>query len=185
MELEEQRLIQEEQAAKEQRSQELEQARYEQRKADKREFTARKKAGLLTPEEIEADELHRANRREWQKEWRDKRKAVEPPRPPKPLSQNEIIKRKNAGLPLTPDELEIYEVWRQRRTDQHKAWRHSQPLKAKKPTQKEAVEKSRAGLPLTSEEQELYNHYSERRQGYNKEQYEKRKAADLPTAANQ
>lgn len=40
MEVEEQRLIQEEQAAKEQRSQELEQVRYEQRKADKREFTA-------------------------------------------------------------------------------------------------------------------------------------------------
>ena len=71
MEVEEQRLIQEEQAAKEQRLRESEQERYEQRKADKREFTARQKAGLLTPEEIEADEQDRARRREWQKEWQN------------------------------------------------------------------------------------------------------------------
>ena len=51
MEAEEQRRQQEEQAAKEARSQELAKAREEKRKAEKREFTARKKAGLLTPEE--------------------------------------------------------------------------------------------------------------------------------------
>ena len=54
-EVEEQRRQQEEQAAKEARSKELEKARYEKRKAEKREFTARKKAGLLTPEELEAE----------------------------------------------------------------------------------------------------------------------------------
>ena len=107
MEFEEQRHRTEETAAKEKRSRELEQARYEQRKQDKRDFTARKKAGLLTPEELEADELHRAKRREWQKEWRAKRKVAEPP---KSRSKNEIIKRKSAGLPLTPEELEIYEA---------------------------------------------------------------------------
>ena len=37
-------------------SKELAKARYEKRKAEKREFTARKKAGLLTPEEQEAEE---------------------------------------------------------------------------------------------------------------------------------
>ncbi len=48
--VEEQRRQREEQAAKEARSKELAKARYEKRKAEKREFTARKKAGLLTPE---------------------------------------------------------------------------------------------------------------------------------------
>ena len=123
MELEEQRLIQEENAAKEQRSKVLEQARYEKRKQDKRDFTARLNAGLLTPEEANAHEQHKANRREWQKEWRDKRKAAEPP---KPLSQNEIIKRKNAGQSLTPEELKIYEAWRQKRAEQNRAWRGKQ-----------------------------------------------------------
>lgn len=75
---------QEEQAAKEAHSQELAKAREEKRKAEKREFTARKKAGLLTPEEQAADEARLAHNRAWQKEWREKRKAAEPPKPPKP-----------------------------------------------------------------------------------------------------
>ncbi len=45
-EVEEQRRQQEEQAAKEARSKELAKARYEKRKAEKREFTARKKRGF-------------------------------------------------------------------------------------------------------------------------------------------
>ena len=60
------------------------------------------------------------------KEWRDKRKTAEPPKPPKPLSKNEIIKRKSAGLPLTPAELEIYEAHKAKRTAQNRAWRESQ-----------------------------------------------------------
>lgn len=75
---------QEEQAAKEAHSQELAKAREEKRKAEKREFIARKKAGLLTPEEQAADEARLAHNRAWQKEWREKRKAAEPPKPPKP-----------------------------------------------------------------------------------------------------
>ena len=75
-EVEEQRRQQEEQAAKEARSKELKKARYEKRKAEKREFTARKKAGLLTSEELEAEEKRLAHSREWQKEWREKRKAA-------------------------------------------------------------------------------------------------------------
>jgi len=44
----------------------------------------------------------------------------------------------------------------------------------------EIVEKSKAGMTLTPEEQERYNWYRQRRRGYNKQQYEKRKAAVLP-----
>ena len=74
-EVEEHRRLQEEQAAKEARSKEFAKARYEKRKQDKREFTARKKAGLLTPEDQEAEERRLAHNRKWQKEWREKRKA--------------------------------------------------------------------------------------------------------------
>jgi hypothetical protein len=187
MEIEEQRRKEEEQAAKDKRTQELEQERYEQRKADKREFTVRMKAGLLTPEEQEAYEKRLEHSREWQKEWRDKRKAAEPPKPPKPLSKNEIVKRKYAGLPLTDEEYAIYRAWQDIKNEQAKERRErikTETPKTEKPTQKSAVKKSKAGLPLTPEEQELYNRYSERRQGYNKEQYEKRKAA-LPMAVGE
>ena len=132
MEIEEKRRREEEQAAKEKQAQEREQERYEQRKADKREFTARLKAGMLTQEELEEHEQRKAHNRAWQKEWRDKRKAAEPPKPPKPLSQNEIVKRKSAGLPLTPDEMQIYEAWKIKRNEQHRAWRENQ--KANEPT---------------------------------------------------
>ena len=106
-----QRRQQEEQAAKEARSQELAKAREEKRKAEKREFTARKKAGLLTPEEQAADEARLAHNRAWQKEWRKKRKAAEPPKSPKPKSLRSLPRckrpeptsrrRKQNALPLT------------------------------------------------------------------------------------
>jgi hypothetical protein len=91
-------------------------------------------------------------------------------------------------LPLTPEEQEIYEAWRQKYNDRMREWRHrkkaSEPPKTPEPTQKEVVERSKAGIPLTPEELELYNRYWDRRRGYNKKHYEKRKAA-LPMAANQ
>ena len=45
------------------RHKELKKARYEKRKAEKREFTARKKAGLLTPEESERLEAHKSRKK--------------------------------------------------------------------------------------------------------------------------
>lgn len=60
MEEEAERRRQEEQAAKEAQSRELEKARYEKRKQEKRDFTARKKAGLLTPEEQAEEEKRSA-----------------------------------------------------------------------------------------------------------------------------
>jgi hypothetical protein len=125
-EIEEQRLIQEENAARGKDAQARCRERYEKRKQDKREFTARKKAGLpLTPEETEADEKRREYRRAWQKEWRDKRKAALQEQSPKPLSQNEIIRRQKDGLPFTPEELAIYETWKKKRADQCREWRHN------------------------------------------------------------
>ena len=189
MELEAQHRQQEEQTAHEQELKEREQARYEIIKAEKRAFTARKRAGLLTPEEQEAEEKRLIHNRAWQKEWREKRKAAEPPKPPKPLSQNEIIKRKYAGLPLTDEEYAIYRAWQDKKTEQARERRHkikaSEPPKPKKPTQLEVVAKHKTGLPLTPEEQALYNRFYERRQGYVDKQREQRRTAELPMAANQ
>ena len=122
MEAEEQRRQQAEQAAKEARSQELAKAREEKRKAEKREFTARKKAGLLTPEEQAADEARLAHNRALQKEWREKRKAAEPPKPPKPKSIKELIALQRAGAALAPEEAERFAAYRERKNRQHKEW---------------------------------------------------------------
>ena len=117
---------QEEQAAKEARSQELAKERYEKRKAERREFTARKRAGLLTPEEQEAEEKRLAHDRAWQKEWREKRKAAEPPKPPKPKPINELIQLQKTGADLTPEEAERLAAYRQRKARQHREWRDRQ-----------------------------------------------------------
>jgi len=77
VELEEQRRQEEELAAKEQKSHELYLIRYEKRKQEKREQTTRKKAGLpLSPEELEAYTLHREEKREKHKTWRDSQEAL-------------------------------------------------------------------------------------------------------------
>ena len=156
MEAEEQRRQQEEQAAKEAYSQELAKAREEKRKAEKREFTARKKAGLLTPEEQAADEARLAHNRAWQKEWREKRKAAEPPKPPKPKSLKELAALQKAGADLTPEEAERLAAHREKKNRQHKAWyerqKAAQPPKPR--TLKELAAALDAGQPLTPEETE-------------------------------
>jgi len=82
------------QVAKEARSKELAKARYEKRKQDKQEFTVRKKAGLLTPEEQETEEKRIPHNQKWQKEWREKRKASEPEKSPKQKSMLAAHRRK-------------------------------------------------------------------------------------------
>ena len=69
---------QEEQAEKEEHSKALAQARYEKRKQERREFTARKRAGLLTTEEQAEEERRLERNRAYQKKQRDKKKASQP-----------------------------------------------------------------------------------------------------------
>ena len=114
----EQRRQQEEQAAKEARSQELAQARYEKRKAERREFTARKRAGLLTPEEQAAEEIRLEKNRARDRAWREKQKASQPEKPTKPHSLKELAAMKKAGLPLTPEEAERLASYRQRKNEE-------------------------------------------------------------------
>ena len=118
MEEEAERRRQEEQAAKEAQSRELEKARYEKRKQEKRDFTARKKAGLLTPEEQAEEEKRSAKKREQNQAWREKQKASQPPKPPKPHSLTELARMKREGLPLTPEEAQRLAEYRQRKNEQ-------------------------------------------------------------------
>ena len=83
MEQEEERRQQEEQAEKEERSQVLAQVRYERYKQERREFTARKRAGLLTPEEQAEEERRLERNRAYQQKQRDKKKASQPEKPRK------------------------------------------------------------------------------------------------------
>lgn len=153
MEIEEQQRRQEEQAAKEARSQELAKAQYEKRKAKKREFTARKKAGLLTPEEQEAEEQRLAHNRAWQKEWREKRKTSQSEKPRK-KSLKELAALQKTGADLTPEETERLAAHRERKSRQHKEWydrkKAAEPPKPR--TLKELAAAQGAGLPLTPEE---------------------------------
>ena len=118
MEEEAERRRQEEQAAKEAQSRELKKARYETRKQEKRDFTARKKAGLLTPEEQAEEEKRLAKKREQNQAWREKQKASQPPKPPKPHSLTELARMKREGLPLTPEEAQRLAEYRQRKNEQ-------------------------------------------------------------------
>lgn len=118
MEEEAERRRQEEQAAKEARSRELKKVRYEKQKQEKRDFTARKKAGLLTPEEQADEEKRSTKKREQNQAWREKQRASQPPKPPKPHSLTELARMKREGLPLTPEEAQRLAEYRQRKNEQ-------------------------------------------------------------------
>ena len=136
----EQRRQQEEQAAKEARSQELAQARYEKRKAERREFTARKRAGLLTPEEQAAEEIRLEKNRARDRAWREKQKASQPekPTPPKKKSLKELAELQKTGADLTPEETERLTAYRQRKNEEVRRCRERKKAR-------EAAEKAEKG----------------------------------------
>lgn len=141
MEEEAERRRQEEQAAKEARSRELKKARYEKRKQEKRDFTARKKAGLLTPEEQAEEEKRLAKKREQNQAWREKQKTSQPPKPPKPHSLTELARMKREGLPLTPEEAQRLAEYRQRKNEQIRQSQQRRPAR-------EAAEKAEKGKKI-------------------------------------
>ena len=157
MEQEEERRQQEEQAEKEERSKALAQARYERYKQERREFTARKRAGLLTPEEQAEEERRLERNRAYQKKQRDKKKASQPEKPRK-RSLEELAKLDRAGADLTPEEAERLAAYKQRKAEAVKRCREkqqaAQPPKPQQRTLKELAECAEAGLPLTPEEVE-------------------------------
>ena len=87
--------------------------RYEKRKAEAREFTERMKAGLLTPEEAEAHEQKKAHSRAWQKEWRDATAGEAS----ETFTIEDTKKRIRDGLPVSPEELESYNSWRDKKNE--------------------------------------------------------------------
>ena len=130
-------------------------AREEKRNEERRELTARKQAGLLTPEEETAYEAHLTNQRAWQKEWRDKRRAAQPPKPPKPRSIQVLLECDKTGLAMTEEERERLSEYRCRKREQHREWRkrqkENQPPKPR--TLKEISAAQEAGEALTAEEE--------------------------------
>jgi hypothetical protein len=176
--IEEERRQAEVQAEKAKRKQKSLKAIAEKSKQKNRDFTARKKAGLLTPDEVKADKERRAKINEQYRKNRAKRKAEEPPKPPKPLSKHAILKRHYAGLPLTDEQYAVYRAWQDKKTAQARARRHrlkaEQPPKPPRILQKDVVEKYKAGIKLTAEESKVYNRYSEKEKARNKRNNEKR-----------
>ena len=77
----------------------------------------------VTPEEQEAEEKRLAHNREWQKEWREKRKATEPEKPPKQKSIKELMAVEKTGADLTPEETERLAAYRRKKADQQRARR--------------------------------------------------------------
>lgn len=122
---------------------------------ERREFTARKRAGLLTPEEQAEEERRLERNRAYQQKQRDKKKASQPEKPRK-RSLKELAKLD--GADLTPEEAERLAAHRQKKAEQHKAWRDrqksAQPPKPQQRTLKELARCAEAGLPLTLEEAE-------------------------------
>ncbi|WP_243152395.1 DUF4368 domain-containing protein [Pseudoflavonifractor sp. 524-17] len=150
MEQEAERRQQEEQAEKEERSKALAQARYEKYKQERREFTARKRAGLLTLEE-QAEEGRRFERnRAYQKKQRNKKRAPQPEKPRK-RTLEELAKLDKIGADLTPEEAERLETHRNRKKEalqDLKARAETDPAAAaelaqQRAQQSEAVKKSR------------------------------------------
>ena len=192
VELQEQQRREDERLARVKRLQEGYRAKYEKKKAAMQDYYARKRAGLLTPEEQEAEELRLAKRREYNNAYRAKRQAEMPPKPPKPkkLSLKEIGERRREGLPLTPEEIERHDTYKARKNAQFKKWRTRKkaeappkPPKERKPTKKQRMKeigtRIAAGLSVTHEEQETYNAYTEKQRTYAREWQAQHRAKNL------
>ena len=121
-------------------------------------------AHIVTPEELEAEEKRLAHSREWQKEWREKRKAAEPPKPPKKKSIKELMELEKTGAELTPEETERLAEHRRQKAAQHKAWRERQKAgQPKARTLKELAAAQKEGKALTPEESERLEAHKSRK----------------------
>jgi len=147
----------------------------EKSKQKQRDFTARKRAGQLTPEEVKTDEERRAKQNEYNKAYWKKKQAE---KPPKPLTKNQIIKRHYEGLPLTDEEHAVYRKWQDKKNEQARERlikkKAEMPPKPQRILQKDVVEKYKAGIELTAEESEVYNRYDEKTKERNKRNNDKR-----------
>lgn len=139
-------------------------------------------AHIVTPEELEAEEKRLAHSREWQKEWREKRKAAEPPKPPKKKSIKELMELEKTGAELTPEETERLAEHRRKKAGQPKA-RTLKELAKKRAHQSQATKKSRqkmyeeaaTGNPEAVERYE--NYLVTRRESYHRKKQEAERTA--------
>ena len=151
------------------------------------EIAVRRKSGLpLTPEEIEKHDEYKKRKSKQIKEWRERQKASQPPKPLKPKKPTkrevimEIIARKNAGLPLTSEESEIYALHREERNSKHKKWRDAKAESDPTNLSLEDIKKrKRDNLPLTPEQIATYDSWKNHKNECRRELYRRKKAEIL------
>lgn len=147
-------------------------------------------AHIVTPEELEAEEKRLAHSREWQKEWREKRKAAEPPKPPKKKSIKELMELEKTGAELTPEETKRLAKHRRKKIAREKLVQQAATdpaaaaeLAKKRAHQSQATKKSRqkmyeeaaTGNPEAVERYE--NYLVTRRESYHRKKQEAERTA--------
>jgi len=148
------------------------------------QIAERVKEGLpLTEEETAKHEAYKARKNAQFKRWRAAKKASEPPKPPKlkvPTKKeryNDIAKRKKAGLPITQEEQELHEAYREERRVCHKKWRDSQAQGADDSLAIADIKKRiRDNLPLTPEQTAFHAEWKAKTNEYRREHYHTKKA---------
>ena len=176
IEREEQERLEAEQTARaevlKERQRERSRAVNEKRKA----LVAKVQAGQATPEELEEYKQHREKMNALQNARYAKRKAANPPKE-KPLSIAKIAERRKAELPLTEEEIQRHEKYKERkRRNQEQIRERRKAAALPKPEKimlKDVKEKAKNGEPLTEVEQAMYDRYQEMRRGYNTKNYDK------------
>ena len=125
-------------AEKEQRSRDLREKAYQRGKARTleraKERTRRYKAGEMTPTELAKYEEQRTKKQAYNKAYKEKREANQPPKPPKPTSMSDIYKKNREGIPLTLEEQEKHEQHKARKNAQLKRWRERKLQEETTPT---------------------------------------------------
>jgi len=207
MEIEEQRQAEEEQAKKARLAKEREKERYteknEKAKQKAKEFAERKRAGLATAEELEAEAQRQAKRAEYNKEYQAKRAANQPPKPEK-LTTTEVLRKYKEGYDLTSEEQILYDDYREMRRGVSKrqyqkrkaaAALVEKPPKPPKMTITSIMNRRREGLPLNAEETAMYAEYREKKTEYQREwriendgyyrEYKQKRKAEMANAVGQ
>ena len=144
--------------------------------AKTKELTAKVRAGTATAEELDEYRQERERINAWQRERYAKKQAALPPKE-KRLSLAEIAECRKAGIPLTEEEIERHEAYKERKRKDQERLRERRkantPPKPKKLMLKDVKEKAKNGEPLNETEQAMLDRYREQRRGYNEKEYDK------------
>ena len=176
IEREEQERLEAEQAAHAEVLKERQRKRSRAVNEKRKALVAKVQTGQATPEEMEEYKRHREQMNALQNARYARKKAANPPKE-KPLSIAKIAERRKAGLPLTEEEIQRHEKYKERKRREQERIRERKkaaaPPKPEKIMLKDVREKAKNGELLTEVEQAMYDRYQEMRKGYNTKQYDK------------